>query len=125
MTSNTRSSTASALRRWENVWGIWNGLTPADAEAVRRIAAIERGCAGLLANYGWEPHYYTLQKGIFASKFPGVRRTLWTLVNRMEYDIPGPQLRVPHESRTRYFDLWHGMELSPVSPRTRASSART
>lgn len=25
---------------WENIWGIWNGITPRDAEAVRRIAKI-------------------------------------------------------------------------------------
>ena len=104
----------TGFESWENVWGIWNGLTPRDAEAVRRIAAIERGCAGLLTSYGWEPHFHTLQKGVFASKFPGVRRTLWTLVNRTEYDIPGPHLRVPHETGRRYFDLWHGVELKPV-----------
>ena len=27
---------------WENIWGIWNQLTPRDAEALRRIATIER-----------------------------------------------------------------------------------
>ena len=27
---------------WENIWGIWNGITPRDAEATRRIATIER-----------------------------------------------------------------------------------
>jgi gamma-glutamyl hercynylcysteine S-oxide synthase len=99
---------------WENVWGIWNGLTPRDAEAVRRIATIERACASLLTSFGWEPHFHTLQKGIFASKFPGPRQTLWTLVNSAEYDITGPQLRLPHESGRRYFDLWHGKELLPV-----------
>ena len=25
---------------WENVWGIWNGITPRDAEATRRVAGI-------------------------------------------------------------------------------------
>ena len=104
----------TGFESWENVWGIWNGLTPRDAEAVRRIAAVERGCAGLLVGSGWEPHYHTLQKGVFASKFPGVNQTLWTLVNRTEYDIPGPQLRVPHETGRRYFDLWRGAELMPV-----------
>ena len=29
---------------WENIWGIWNGITPRDAEATRRVATIERGC---------------------------------------------------------------------------------
>ena len=27
---------------WENIWGIWNQITPRDAEALRRVAAIER-----------------------------------------------------------------------------------
>lgn len=104
----------TGFESWENVWGIWNGITPRDAEALRRISAVERGCASLLISGGWEPHFHTLQKGIFASKFPGAGRTLWTLINRTEYDIPGPQLRLPHESGGRYFDLWHGIELTPV-----------
>ena len=29
---------------WENIWGIWNGITPRDAEALRRVAKIERAC---------------------------------------------------------------------------------
>ena len=28
---------------WENIWGIWNGITPRDAEATRRVVMIERG----------------------------------------------------------------------------------
>ena len=27
---------------WENIWGIWNGISPRDAEATRRVATIER-----------------------------------------------------------------------------------
>jgi formylglycine-generating enzyme required for sulfatase activity len=104
----------TGFESWENVWGIWNGLTPRDAEAVRRIASIERACAALLCSPGWEPHCRTLQKGVFASKFPGVGRTLWTFVNRTEYDISGPQLRLPHKAARRYFDAWHGVELAPV-----------
>src|SRR5665213_3137 len=99
---------------WENIWGIWNGLTPRDAEALRRIATIERALVGLLVSPGWEPHFPTLQKGIFASEFPGQKQTLWTLVNRTEVDISGPQLRVSDKMGTRYFDLWKGKELNPT-----------
>ena len=27
---------------WENVWGVWNGFTPRDAETLRRLATIQR-----------------------------------------------------------------------------------
>ena len=103
----------TGFESWENIWGIWNGLTPRDAETVRRIATIERGCADLLISAQWQPHFHTLQKNVFASQFPGANRTLYTLVNRAEYDIPGPQLRLPHAPGRHYFDLWHGEELRP------------
>jgi len=43
---------------WENVWGNWNGITPHDAEAIRRVAAMLRyfGKEGFLQSPGWEPH---------------------------------------------------------------------
>jgi|SRR5579872_6123194 len=96
---------------WENVWGIWNQLTPRDAEALRRIARIERQFAALLVSKDWEPHTPVLQHGIFASKFPGPNDTLWTFINRNEYDVTGAQIRIPHRDDAHYFDLWHGVEL--------------
>ncbi len=98
---------------WENIWGIWNEITPRDAEALRRIATIERAMAPLLVSPDWEPHTPTLQYGIFAGKFPGQGRTLWTFVNRNEYDVPGRQIAVPHTPHTRYYDLWRGVEIMP------------
>jgi iron(II)-dependent oxidoreductase len=94
---------------WENVWGIWNQFTPHDAEALRRIATIERGVADFLVSTDWEPHVATLQPGIYASRFPGKDRTLWLLVNRTDKNISGEQLPVPKDGK--YFDLWHGAPL--------------
>ena len=42
---------------WENVWGIWNGITPRDGEATLRMATLERGVAPFLVSSGWEPFY--------------------------------------------------------------------
>jgi formylglycine-generating enzyme required for sulfatase activity len=100
---------------WENVWGIWNQLTPRDAEAVRRIATIERAMAELLVSANWQPHVPTLNRrqGIYASRFPGKRQTLWLLVNRSGRDSRGDQLMTPMAPDTRYYDLWHGVELEP------------
>ena len=44
---------------WENIWGIWNGITPRDSEATRRVATIERGVAPFLVSKEWEPYIPT------------------------------------------------------------------
>jgi formylglycine-generating enzyme required for sulfatase activity len=98
---------------WENVWGIWNQLTPRDAETLKRIATVDRALAPLLVSADWRPYVPTLQAGVFASRFPSAERTLWTLVNRSEHAVDGEQLSVPHAEGTRYFDVWNGAEVTP------------
>jgi len=50
---------------WENVWGTWNGITPRDGEAIRRVATMLRFFGGkttgkasedFLHSPEWEPH---------------------------------------------------------------------
>jgi iron(II)-dependent oxidoreductase len=98
---------------WENVWGIWNGLTERDAAALKRITTIYRQFPLLLVSPDWEPYAVTLQYGVFASKFPGSECTLWNIVNRNEYAVAGQQLRVAHAQGNTYFDLWQGLVLQP------------
>ena len=97
----------------ENLWGFWYGDTPHDAEALLRFTRIERAMAAYLASPAWEPHAPVLQPGVFASRFPANGGTLWTIVNRNEYDVIGPQLQVPHQPGMHYYDLWHSTELKP------------
>jgi formylglycine-generating enzyme required for sulfatase activity len=104
----------TGFESWENIWGIWNQMTPRDAEALRRIAAIERAYQSLLISPGWEPNVYTQQFGIFASRWPSEQSTLWTVVNRNHYPVLGPQLAVTYKEGARYFDLWHGVEIAPA-----------
>ncbi|HXM92866.1 MAG TPA: formylglycine-generating enzyme family protein [Candidatus Dormibacteraeota bacterium] len=98
---------------WENIWGIWNGINPRDAEATRRIATIERGVAPFLVSKDWEPFCPMLHYGVFASRWPLEEGTVWTIVNRNEYDVSGPQIELPAQEGMRYFDLYHGVELRP------------
>jgi formylglycine-generating enzyme required for sulfatase activity len=100
---------------WENVWGIWNGVTPRDGEATRRVATIERAVAPFLASQDWEPLYPMRRYGVYASRWPLGDQTVWTIVNRNEYDVNGMQMTVPHRDGMRYFDLYHGVELKPSS----------
>ena len=106
---------------WENIWGIWNQITPRDAEALRRVAKIERACAHLLVSAKWEPYTPTLRYGIFASKFPGTSATLWTIINRNEYEVDGKQIEIENRPGTRYYDLWHGVELNPQASGEKAT----
>ncbi|MDR3702676.1 MAG: SUMF1/EgtB/PvdO family nonheme iron enzyme [Candidatus Sulfopaludibacter sp.] len=108
---------------WENIWGIWNGITERDAEAIRRVAKVERKFAGYLGSADWEPHTPTIPYGIFASKFPGGGSTLWLLVNRTVYNVVGPELEVRSEPGMHYFDLWHGVELRGGAPLSFAMEA--
>jgi iron(II)-dependent oxidoreductase len=98
---------------WENVWGIWNGINPRDAEATRRVAALERGVAPFLVSPQWEPLYPMHNYGVYSSRWPLGKETVWTIVNRAFYDIGGRQMDVPLAPGMRYFDLYHGVELKP------------
>jgi gamma-glutamyl hercynylcysteine S-oxide synthase len=105
---------------WENVWGIWNGLTARDGEATRRMATIERAVAPFFASTGWEPFYPMHLYGVYASRWPLQDRTIWTIINRNEYEETGPEMSVPAEEGVRYFDLYHGVELTPERQGTTA-----
>jgi hypothetical protein len=97
---------------WENIWGIWNQISPRDEEAIRRIATIYRQFPDIWSSQDWEPFVPTVQHGIFASKFPAADRTIFTLVNRDSVDTDGPQLRLPYRQGIVYFDLWNGKKLT-------------
>lgn len=99
---------------WENIWGIWNQIGPRDAEALRRISKIERAFWELLESPGWQPFYPMLRYGVFSSQWPGKDQTLWTIVNRNEFAVGGPEIEVAYKPGIHYYDLWHGSELKPA-----------
>jgi formylglycine-generating enzyme required for sulfatase activity len=96
---------------WENIWGIWNGITPRDAEATRRVATIERAISLFLVSKEWEPMAPMLRYGVYASRWPMGEQAVWAIVNRNEYAVEGDQIEVRASPGARYFDLYHGVEL--------------
>lgn len=104
----------TGFESWENIWGIWNGMTPRDAEATRRIAAIDRAVAPFLVSPDWEPFYPTRNYGVYAGRWPTPAQSLWTLINRTGYNISGEQFDLTVLPGRRYFDLYHGVELKPA-----------
>jgi formylglycine-generating enzyme required for sulfatase activity len=105
---------------WENIWGIWNGITARDGEATRRVATIERAIAPFLISKHWEPFYPMHAYGVYASRWPLGNDTVWTIVNRNEYNVDTRQMSVPAEDGARCFDLYHGVELRPAVENGRA-----
>jgi len=99
---------------WENVWGIWNGITPRDGEAIRRMATLERGLAPFLVSADWQPYYTTEMRGLFASYFPLGSNAVCTLVNRNGASMDGELLRVKAPpAGAKFYDVYHGVELTP------------
>ncbi len=85
----------------------------ADSEALRRVATLERGLADFLGSPDWRPYYPTETFGFSPANFPASRATLWTLVNRTQYDLEGPHCAFRTLAGTHYYDLYHGTELAP------------
>jgi gamma-glutamyl hercynylcysteine S-oxide synthase len=105
---------------WENIFGFWNQLTEQDAETLRRVAMVQRQFRRLVTSADWRPYERTLQFGVFASRFPGDRQTLWTLINRNEFPVDGEQIAVPHAEGAEYFDPWNGVPINPRFEQDRA-----
>ena len=74
---------------WENVWGVWNGITHYDGEAICRVGTMLRyfGKEGFLASPDWEPYAREVwQADVYSSKFPLKERgqSVWAIVNMRE-----------------------------------------
>lgn len=106
---------------WENIWGIWNQIPKRYSEIIRRIATIYREFPNIWSSAEWEPYFPTVRKGVFASKFPGLDKTIYTLVNRDSSNVSGIQLELPYHDDLKYFDLWNGVELTAQKTDNRIS----
>jgi hypothetical protein len=125
---------------WESVWGQWNGITPRDGEAIRRVGVMSRwwgnstlSTAGAPAGGSflhspmWEPHAAGPQQyGVYASRWPvpALNATLWTVVNRAGKNLSGVQLHIAArqgqgqgqgQNRSFFYDCYHGVALTPTA----------
>ena len=76
-----------------------------DHRARRRALPYQPGLGAFLSN----AHVRCLRQPL-AARRPD---TVWTIVNRNEFDVTGRQMTVPAQDGVRYFDLYHGVELTP------------
>ena len=119
---------ANGYEAWENVWGLWNGITPRDGEAIRRVATLLRffGANNYTRNYapatGWVPHTpEAVGASVHASRFERSEAAgggrVWLMVNVGSDDASGPVLRLDAAKDgcddALFIDLYHGDVLRP------------
>jgi hypothetical protein len=61
-----------------------------------------------------EPMAPTQRRGVYANRFPGQARTLWTLWNARYQTVRGTVLAVPHHEGATYRDEWNDRDLTPA-----------
>jgi gamma-glutamyl hercynylcysteine S-oxide synthase len=104
----------TGFETWENIWSIYNEMTPRASETVKRISQIDQYFYKLLSGNSWEPHYPMLNYGVYSSKWTDGNCSLWTIVNRNNFEVHGDQIKIPFKEGVTYYDVWHGTKLVPV-----------
>ena len=106
----------AGFESWENVWGVWNGITERDAEGLRRTSAILRQFGSLLQGGDWTPHVVVSGEDdlVFTSQFRDTEGgdTLWLMVNRDKLSDVRVSLSLPCTTpRAIFVDVYHGFIL--------------
>lgn len=61
-----------------------------------------------------EAHVQTLTGSIYANRFPGKGRTLWTLFNAAAITaVDIPAIAIPHVDGAKYLDVWNDTAITP------------
>jgi len=108
---------AIGFTAWENIFGIWNGITERDGELLRRAMKILRHFHHFLVDPSteWLP-FYPIQhltaaaSHVFVSKFVGQGRALFLLINAGT-QTAGTQdwaLSTPIVGHQEFYSLYHG-----------------
>jgi len=130
---------------WENIFGTYNPWNASDRRLWKRAVSILKEYSELFTNDAWEPYYPACgdseneivrrdaQLGLFVHHWSGENGeslfTLWVKERPMmpdnDSDIGYWQTNfslfdVPWDDDMRYFDLWNGIEITPVKRDDRA-----
>ena len=78
-----------------------------------KALAVRKKYADCFSTPNPEPLVPTEQTGIYANKFPGKNRTIWTVYNTQYWTYRGPVLATEHKKNAKYYDLMKDKNLSP------------
>lgn len=91
----------------------WDRYESRGQEFMDRAFRIKKQYADCFTSGHPEMLVATEQTGILANKWPGKRRTVWTLYNQRYHTARGRLLEVPDVKGATYLDLWDGKPLMP------------
>ena len=106
---------------WENVWGIYLGISDRDAEAIRRMASIERAFGwSHLHSEEWTPFTASpigeCSSDVFVTAFPiSGNGTVYLIANVGENDFTNCTLSISYSPDDLIVDVYHGVTLSVES----------
>lgn len=83
-------------------------------ERLNRAYEVKREYNDCFTSDDPSPWVDTEATGIIANRFPGAKRTVWTLFNARPATFSGVVLAIPHLPGAKYRDAWNDKELSPT-----------
>ena len=60
-----------------------------------------------------ETRVQTLMSNVYANKFPGKNRTVWTFYNAAPVSRTGTVIAIPHKDGAVYRDIWNDTIITP------------
>ena len=121
---------------WENIFGTYNPWNAEDRRLWRNSVAILKEYSSLFSSDAWKPYYPACcdsldnavradaQPGLFVHHWPGEQGeslfTLWTADEAAHAKKDYALFDVAWNDEMRYFDLWNGVEITPVKRGDRA-----
>ena len=107
----------AGFESWENVWGIWNGITERDGEAIRRTSAILRQFSDLVQGGDWVPHVVISEDDnmVYTSQFSDQAQSIWLMVNRDPDNDVNMTVTLDCFVGATLIDVYHGVTLTGCS----------
>jgi hypothetical protein len=98
----------------------WRILYTKSREMLGKAVTIYRKYPDCFNSSDPEMFVPTLKTDVYANKFPGKGRTLYTFYNARYITARGQIIILPHHKGAKYFDVWNEKELSPIIEKGKA-----
>ena len=91
----------------------WRLFPDVERDLLEKCLALKKRYLDCFTSKNPAPLVETGRANVYANKFPGDRRTVWTLYNGRYTTVRGKIIAVEHQQGATYYDAWNGKELEP------------